>query len=92
MAENKEAVRERVRRFRELKKKIGVTVTDVTQEAKSLPPVTESLPNDFDERLFTLEHAIVDLQTRISRLENPDGVTRKQALKPGSRPNELYGA
>ncbi len=79
MAENKEAVRERVRRFRELKKKMGVTVTNVTQEAE---------PNDLDERLADLERRVKEIERQLS----PEEQIRKQATRPGSRPNELYGA
>ena len=80
MAESKEAIRERVRRFRELKKKIGVTI--VTKTGVTKPPQPD---NDFEERLSALE-------ARMRRLENPEEATRQQALKPGSRPNDLYGA
>lgn len=88
MTESKEAIRERVRRFRELKKKIGVTVTDVTKEAKLLPSVTESLQDGLLTRIADLEKRVRELE----RQHSPEEVSRQQALKPGSRPNELYGA
>jgi hypothetical protein len=72
----KEMNRERVRRFRELKKNKGLAVV-------CNDPVMGG--NDFEERLIALEE-------KVRRLENPDEVARKHALKPGSRPNELYGA
>ena len=98
MAESKEVVRERVRKFRELKKKLGVTVTecnDVTILAPKevAPIVTVSFCPC--ERMVDLQARVEDLLDRVIKLEyqlSPDEVSRKQALKPGGHPNELYGA
>lgn len=46
-------------------------------------------------RLAVLEKEVLrisDLEDRIWRLENPEEVSRKQVLKPGAHPAELYGA
>ena len=93
MAESKEVVRERVRKFRELKKKLGVTVTecnDVTilapKEVAPLPIVTKKC--NVCDLVLELERRVRDIERQLS----PDEVSRKQALKPGGHPNELYGA
>ena len=108
MAESKEAVRERVRRFRALKKELGVKVPGVTEP---LPIVTEPVPVGgcpvgcermlrdglaaFSGQVADLRYDIEDLQKRVTEIErqlSPEEVTRRQALKPGARPSELYGA
>jgi hypothetical protein len=51
--------------------------------------------NDTIVRLAYLEKEVADLAGRVSEVErqlSPEEVSRKAALKPGSRPTELYGA
>jgi hypothetical protein len=50
---------------------------------------------DLRDRVDTIEHAVVDLQARVSDVErqlSPEELTRREAMKPGGRPNALYGA
>jgi len=81
---------------RERRAKLEVLKVDpemkVVMLAKDVPMENLVWESELTMRLQTLEHAMVDLQARVSRLENPDEVSRKQALKPGGHPNELYGA
>ena len=100
MAESKDVVRDRVRKFRELKKKLAVTVTECNDVTVSPPKKVLRLPSFTDrcdgcELLYELQRAVVDLQTRVSELErqlDPNEVSRKSALRPGGHPAELYGA
>jgi bacterioferritin-associated ferredoxin len=88
MVESREAVRERVRKFRELKKRLGVHVTNGNAVTVKEEIVTKSLQN-----VCNGCSVVMDLIRRVELIEgqmNPD--TRKQALKAGGHPAELYGA
>jgi hypothetical protein len=86
MPEDRRVVRERVRRFRELRKVSTVTVTDVTVADKSLPIVTKGCNGC---------SLLVDLVRRVERMEeelSPVGITRRELLRGGGHSSELYGA
>jgi hypothetical protein len=78
MAESKEAIRNRVRKFRALRKELAVTVTNVTQ-----PSATEKRLGRMEERISVLEERLESLE--IKQFVNIKG-------KPGERSNALYGA
>jgi hypothetical protein len=51
--------------------------------------------NDTIVRLAYLEKEVADLAGRVSEVErqlSPEEVSRREAMKPGGRPNALYGA
>jgi hypothetical protein len=63
-------------------------------QTKSVDPPMASCRNGC-EVVRILEDAVRDLLARVQVIEreiSPEEMTRKQATKPGSRPNELYGA
>ena len=95
--ESKEAVKERMKRYRD-RKKLEALKADPGMKAIPVipahiePPKGESFIPCKGGCLYArgIELAVLVLQEQVRRLENPDEVTRRQALK--GRPNELYGA
>jgi hypothetical protein len=58
-------------------------------------PVVTPILNDTIVRLAYLEKEVADLAGRVSEVErqlSPEEVSRREAMKPGGRPNALYGA
>jgi hypothetical protein len=111
MAESKEAVRERVRRFRALKKELGVKTAVTEAPLPIVAEVTESVPIGrcqygcermlreglaaFSGQVADIRYDVEDLQNRLKEVErqlSPEELTRREAMKPGGRPNALYGA
>lgn len=96
--ESKEAVKERMKRYRDRKKlealkaDPGMTAMGPA-ETKHVDPPTHY--RNGCEAVRILEDAVRDLLSRVQEIErqlSPDEVSRRQALKPGAHPTELYGA
>ena len=78
MAESKEAVRERVRKFRALKRLNAVTVTDVTDVKAPRMGIIEIRPRQMGEECQGCD-ALRSLEERLQKLESPEP---KKQLRP----------
>jgi uncharacterized protein YceH (UPF0502 family) len=85
-------VRENVPK-RDVAPTVNLDVASDVAKFRDMVKATEVV--DLQARVSELEGMVKEFRDRIERLEwhvSPAGVSKKEALRPGGHPNELYGA